>query len=60
MKLSQEELLTWLYTQANLPNVEMLVVDSPLIIQYAFNLKTGERRKKNPFRTRFELMGNPF
>ena len=42
--------IDWLYTQANLPNVEMLVVDSPLGIQYAFNLlkNTGEEKKENP------------
>ena len=30
--------IDWLYEKANLPKVDMLIVDSPLGIQYAFNL----------------------
>ena len=38
--------IDWLYTQANLPKVEMLLVDSPLGIQYAFHLLKNLDRDK--------------
>ena len=38
--------IDWLYETANIPKVEMLVVDSPLGIQYAFHLLENLDKEK--------------
>ena len=38
--------IDWLYEKSGLPKVEMLVVDSPLGIQFAFNLLKNTDKSK--------------